>query len=59
VFNFKLSWARENATPDLNGAPERPSVFTAVQEQLGLQLRSQKAPVDLIVIDDLEMPFES
>ena len=56
VFNFKLSWARENAAPERNGAPEAPSIFTAVEEQLGLHFRSQKTAVDLLVIDHLELP---
>jgi bla regulator protein blaR1 len=33
-----------------------PSIFTAVQEQLGLKLESQKAPLPLIVIDHIEQP---
>jgi uncharacterized protein (TIGR03435 family) len=33
-----------------------PSLFTAVQEQLGLKLESTKAPVDVLVIDHVEMP---
>ena len=41
--------------PDPNG----PSIFTAVQEQLGLRLESQKGPVDLIVTDGVEKPFEN
>ena len=56
VFNFKLSWARENAAPERDGAAQGPSIFTAGQDQLGLHLRSQKAPVDLLVIDHLELP---
>ena len=35
------------------------SVFTAVQEQLGLKLEPQKAMVDIIVIDHLEKPSEN
>lgn len=38
--------------PDLNA----PSIFTAVQEQLGLKLESSKAPLESIVIDHLEKP---
>lgn len=38
--------------PDASG----PSIFTAVQEQLGLKLESQKGPVDTIVIDHIERP---
>jgi uncharacterized protein (TIGR03435 family) len=41
--------------PDPNG----PTVFTAVQEQLGLKLESQKGPVDVIVIDQAAKPSEN
>ncbi len=33
-----------------------PSIFTALEEQLGLKLESQKAPLPLIVIDHIEQP---
>jgi len=43
----------DNASaPDTSG----PSLFTAIQEQLGLKLESQKGPVDVIVIDHIEQP---
>jgi uncharacterized protein (TIGR03435 family) len=35
---------------------EKPSLFTALQEQLGLKLESTKAPVDVLVIDHVERP---
>ena len=45
-------------TPD--GAPAQepvgPSLFTAVQEQLGLKLEARKEPVDVVVIDHVEQP---
>lgn len=52
VFNFKLQWAREGST-------EGPSIFAALREQLGLRLRSEKAPVEVLVIDHAEKPSEN
>jgi uncharacterized protein (TIGR03435 family) len=36
-----------------------PSIFTAVQQQLGLRLDSEKAPAEAIVIDRVEKPSEN
>lgn len=56
-FDFKLEWAPDPANlPSINGAKmepssDGPSLFTAVQEQLGLKLESTKAPVETLVIE--------
>jgi uncharacterized protein (TIGR03435 family) len=41
--------------PDPNG----PSIFTAVQEQLGLRLEARKVPSDIYVIDAAQLPTEN
>jgi uncharacterized protein (TIGR03435 family) len=55
-FNLKLEWTPESNRPEANSGP---SLFTAVQEQLGLRLRAQKAPIEVIVIDRAEHPTEN
>ena len=56
-YNFTLTWASENRRPSDNRTDESgPSLFTALKEQLGLQLQRRKAPVDCIVIDHIEQP---
>jgi uncharacterized protein (TIGR03435 family) len=64
-YNFTLQWTpddsqfptssgiQESTAPDPNG---RPNLFTAIQEQLGLKLESQKGQVEMIVIDHVERP---
>jgi uncharacterized protein (TIGR03435 family) len=49
-FDFKLDWAPSESTEEV-----LPSVFVAVQEQLGLKLVSvKKAPVEVIVIESMQ-----
>jgi len=62
-YDVTLNWAPVDGQPTLlNGVPQeetRPSIFTALQEQLGLKLDSQKAPVEVLVIDHVERPSEN
>jgi Protein of unknown function (DUF3738) len=51
---------RTGSQPGMTASPSDtsgpPSLFTAVQEQLGLKLESQTGPVDVLVIDHVEEP---
>lgn len=56
-FNFTLDWMPERPDSKPDASPDdRPSIFTAVEEQLGLKLERAKVPVQPIVIDRAEKP---
>ena len=62
-YDFTLTYAfdaskRGTIDPDVDPAapPDTPSVFTALQEQLGLKLESARGPVDVLVVDRAEKP---
>ena len=66
-FDFDLTWTPDQIPqgPPPPGAPalpaidpNGPSIYAAVQEQLGLKLDSQKGPVDVLVVDSVEHPTE-
>jgi uncharacterized protein (TIGR03435 family) len=67
TFDYELNWSAEqlSAPPAASDAPSErainpngASVFTALQEQLGLKLESTKGPVEVLVIDHIERPTE-
>lgn len=61
AFTFKLEWTPEDlagARAD-SGVAGPPTIFTALQEQLGLKLESRKVPMDVYVIDSAEKPGEN
>jgi uncharacterized protein (TIGR03435 family) len=54
-YDLQLKWtADESKAPADGSAP--PGLLTAVQEQLGLKLEPVKAPVDVLVVDQVERP---
>lgn len=53
-YDFDLNWTPEGGP--CGDSAEAPSIFTAVQQQLGLRLESMKGPVEVVVIDRVEKP---
>jgi uncharacterized protein (TIGR03435 family) len=61
-FDFVLQWVPDEVMSKASAgsdAASGPSLFTAVQEQLGLKLESRKVPVDVLVVDRAEFPSEN
>jgi uncharacterized protein (TIGR03435 family) len=70
-YDIALHWASDEGSMspmppgDAHAAPPQalestgPSIFTALQEQLGLKLQSTKGPVETVVIDRVERPSEN
>jgi uncharacterized protein (TIGR03435 family) len=55
-YDFTLRFAPgQSASSDSDAA----SIFTAIQEQLGLKLEPTKAPLDVLIIDHVEKPSEN
>jgi uncharacterized protein (TIGR03435 family) len=59
AFDLKLEWNPESTRPNASSVDNVPSIFTAIQEQLGLRLRSEKTPIEILVIDRAEKPAEN
>jgi uncharacterized protein (TIGR03435 family) len=66
TFDVDLTWTPDqppnftlpDAPPSPPIDPNSPSIFTALQERLGLRLEPTKGPVNVIVIDHVEKPSE-
>jgi uncharacterized protein (TIGR03435 family) len=56
-YAFTLEWSPGDRAPDPDS--NVPSIFTAIQEQLGLKLDPTKDPIEMLVIDRAEKPSEN
>ncbi|HWF08980.1 MAG TPA: TIGR03435 family protein [Bryobacteraceae bacterium] len=55
-FDFTLSWTPDRIRATAPADSDLPTIFTAVQDQLGLHLRAEKTPIEVLVIDRAEKP---
>jgi uncharacterized protein (TIGR03435 family) len=60
-YDIELQWTPERVQLQSPAPSEEssPSIFTALQEQLGLKLESAKGPMKTLVIDHVERPSEN
>ena len=60
-YDFTLTWAADagGTTNESAHGASAPSLFTALQEQLGLKLEPQKTPMEVLVIDHVEKQAEN
>ncbi|MGA3240279.1 MAG: TIGR03435 family protein [Bryobacteraceae bacterium] len=62
VYDLTLEWTPDEVQSPVKAGGEAtepavgPSIFTALQEQLGLKLEIQKTPIEMLVIDRIEKP---
>jgi uncharacterized protein (TIGR03435 family) len=54
-YDFQLDWARDRGDGAATDSPY-PGIFTALEEQLGLKLRSERATVEVVVVESATMP---
>jgi uncharacterized protein (TIGR03435 family) len=65
AYNFKLEWAPDEfqvpgpSEISPTADPSGPSIFTALQDQVGLRLEPGKGPVEVLVVDDAQKPAET
>jgi len=54
VFDLTLEWTPDEAPAEPSGDVPAPSLFTALQDRLGLRLRAQKVSIRTLVVDHIE-----
>lgn len=55
LFDITLQWTVEDQFRE-RGASASPTIFTAIQEQLGLRLEPTQGPIEVLVVDSAEKP---
>jgi uncharacterized protein (TIGR03435 family) len=63
AYSFKLAWTEDKrigpGAVEASDPADAPSVFTALQERLGLKLEARRVPVEVLVLDRVERPAEN
>lgn len=59
AYTFSLQWTPDDLKSESSDRPALPSLFTVLDEQLGLKLEPRKAMVDILVVDSAERPTEN
>jgi uncharacterized protein (TIGR03435 family) len=58
-FDITMTWSPSLTAGVDTPSDDRAGLFTAVQEQLGLRLQPERAPIEVLVIDNIERPSEN
>jgi uncharacterized protein (TIGR03435 family) len=63
LYDLRVEWTPEHFGPEPGDTARpdepNPTLFTAVQEQLGLKLQSEKAPVEILAVERVSRPAEN